>query len=725
MAITVKNNSFYLETDNSSYVFCIEEGFPVHLYYGSKIDRSDLTYLIDRQIYSFYTQKSDLSLQPSSVLSEYSGFNTGDYRTCSVSIDSEIGLGCRLLYSGYEIRSGAPTTEGLPHSRSEDCETLVLRLCDKAKKLSVYLYYAVFEKENVIARHAEIVNDGKTPILLKKAASAQVDFLLGENGFDMVYLSGTVNDEFGIERHKVVAGIHKTASTKGFTSHERNPFFCVCDSEATEETGDAYGFNLLYSGCFSDEIELDGLGKVRFVTGINSDNFEWKLGSLERFVTPQAILTYSDNGIGGVSRNFHNHIRNHIVPPSFAFSPRPIVINTWEAFDAAVTESDVLRLADFAKKTNIDTVVLDDGWFRDDNKSGLGEWKEDKTKFPSGIAGLAEKVREKGLKFGLWIEPEMASTNGELARSKPEWLLGCGDENYEWRYQMVLDFANPEVVDYVYRLMSGILHRVKPDYVKWDANRYISEAGSRVVGTHGEIWHRYMLGVYSLLEKLTSEFDSVLFESCSGGGGRVDAGMMFYTPQIWISDNTSPLRRNKIQTGASLAYPPSIMSSHFTAARNVDPRFRYLVASFGAYGYEFDITKLDEKQCAEIVEFNAKYRKEEKFVLEGDLYRLRSNPYFQTDVQVLPDKSAALVRFLLFDIVQGREFAHVRLRGLDPNATYKNSCNNLLIRGDVLMKAGFLISDLNCVHPTNSGRELFFNEAKTSGGGMKILFEKV
>ncbi len=725
MAITVKDNSFYLETDDTSYVFCVDDGFPVHLYYGKRVGTGDLTYLIDRQIYSFFPQKNDDSFQLSSVALEYSGFNTGDYRIPAIKCECETGIGCRLFYAGYEIRQGAPEPKGLPRVRGEDAETLVIKLRDEEKRVSVELFYAVFEKENVIARHAEIINDGVSDVKLDKAASVQLDFLPSEQRFDAVYFSGAVNDEFKVERRELAAGIFKIGSTKGFTSHAANPFFCLADKFASEDSGDAYAFNLLYSGGFSCEVELDELRKTRFVAGINPETFDWLLAGGERFVTPQAILTYSSEGIGGISRNFHNVIRNRIMPGRFAFASRPIVVNTWEAFNVNVDEKKVLALADYAKKMNIDTVVLDDGWFRSDNKSGLGEWKEDKAKFPSGIAALAEKVREKGLNFGLWIEPEMVSDGCLLMRERPEWVLRNGNEIYEWRYQHVLDFANPEVTDYVYNLMFGIITRVKPSYVKWDANRYLSCVGSRVARIQGETWHRYVLGVYSLLRRLTEAFPNVLFESCAGGGGRVDAGMLFYTPQIWISDCTRPSSRNAIQSGASLAYPPSAISSHFTEAGKFGAGFRYLVASFGAYGYEFDVTKVNNEQAERIAEFGKKYREEEKFVLRGDLYRLTTNRIYQADMQVLPDKSAALVRFLLLNVVQGKELAYVRLCGLDPNAYYKNSLNDLVIRGDSLMNAGIFISDLNCVHPTNSGRQLFFNEYKEIGGGVKILFEKV
>lgn len=723
MAITVKDNSFYLETENTSYIFCIEDGFPVHLYYGERIGCVNIDYLIDRQIYSFFPQKKDDVLQSSAITLEYSGFNTGDYRTCAIKTERADGVGCRLFYSGYEIVSGAAAPEGLPHGRGDDCKTLVIRLSDEEKQISVRLFYTVFEKENVIARRAEIFNDG-SDLILKKAASMLVDFLPCADGYDTIYFSGAVGNEFCVERHRLSAGIKKTGSVKGLTSHACNPFFCLCDCSADEEKGNVYGFNLLYSGDFSCEAELDETGKVRFVTGINPETFEWELRTGERFVTPQAILTYSGVGIGGMSRNFHKFLRERVISRKFAFSSRPIVINTWEAFGVDVNESDVLKLADCASETGIDTIVLDDGWFRNDNKSGLGEWKEDKTKFPSGVAELAEKIRAKGLKFGLWIEPEMVSEGCRLALEKPEWILNNGNTGYEWRYQFSLDFANPEVVDYVYGIMKDIIGRIKPDYVKWDANRYLSESGSKSSRIPGETNHRYMLGVYLLLGRLTTDYLDVMFESCSGGGGRVDAGMMFYTPQIWISDNTYPFVRNSIQTGASLAYPPSSMSSHFTNSGDSPAGFRYFVASFASYGYEFDITKLDKVGTAEIACFSQKYRSEEKFVLNGDLYRLAKTPLYQADMQVLPDKSAALVRFLQLGILQGKEFAYIKLRGLDPDAYYKNSCNDLVIRGDVLMKAGFFVSDLNCKHSTNNGRQLFFNEYKSVGGGVKILFEK-
>lgn len=726
MAIFVADKTFYLETLRTSYIFCIQDGFPVHLYYGARIERCDLTHLIDRQIYSFCPMEDDNKPQLDSVALEYSGGNTGDFRICGINIRDGYGrVGCRLQYAEHAVTDGVSVPESLPYSRAYGrCNTLTVTLRDQAKKLTVRLIYTVFEDSDVIARHTEIVNFGRECYLLK-AASFLLDFLPRAEPFDLIEVYGTIGHEFSLSRSRLTQGMRSFGSNKGFTSHTSNPFFCLTDYNADEDKGEAYGFNLLYSGNFLCEVQFNEIGKTRIVSGVNAETFEWHLGRGESFTTPQAVLTYSASGIGQVSRNFHDHIRKGILPERFAYKPRPIVVNTWETCGVNVDEEKVLRLARRAKELGIDTVVLDDGWFRNDNRSGLGEWETDRKKFPSGLGQLSDTLHGMGLRFGLWIEPEMVSKDGLLMREHPDWIVGNGDTPYSWRYQYVLDFANPEIVDYIGDKMEHILREARPDFVKWDANRYVSESGSNFVKVQGEVPHRLILGLYRLLERLTNAFPEILFESCSGGGGRFDLGMLYYTPQIWLSDNTNPFYRKDIQRGVSFGYPPSSVSCHVTATGAASLGFRYLVSSFGTYGYEFDICALSECDAREVAAMNRRYRDEQTFVLEGDLYRLADERTYQAYEYVLPDKSEALLTFLLLEVRQGQEFIHLRLAGLDPKAKYRNTANRLVFTGETLMKAGFLISDLNVVHQTNEGRQLFFNELKESGGGVKIRFIRI
>lgn len=429
-----------------------------------------------------------------------------------------------------------------------------------------------------------------------------------------------------------------------------------------------------------------------------------------------------------MSRNFHDHIRCSILPPQFAVLPRPVAVNTWEAYHFDVDESKLLLLADKAVALGIDTVVLDDGWFRRNDREKLGDWTADPERFPHGLSYAASEVHKRGLRFGLWFEPEMVSEDSELYRSHPDWIIGNGDKPYLSRNQLVLDFSRPEAVDYIFARMDSILAETQADFIKWDANRYLSETGSAYTGVQGEVMHRRTLGLYSLLARLSAKYPHVLIESCAGGGGRFDAGMLFYTPQIWLSDNTNPLSRKDMQWGISLAYPPSTVSCHVTDGKwldgfDTDIVFRYMVASFGTYGYEFDLLGLEEDTCGKIRRFNEMYRETEDLVLQGDLYRLYDGPYWQAYMQVSKDKRRARLTFLLIRARMGMEYVHIRLDGLDTNKTYINDRNNLRLSGDALMKAGILISDLNCPHETNAGKELFFNEVKQSGGGMQIVFE--
>lgn len=726
MAVFCENNNFYLTTNDTAYVITVCEGIPVHLYYGEKIPKDDLTHLIDRQLYDYCPSVKIADYRRGSATLEFSGANTGDYRPCGINVKNSKGFfGCRLSYVNYRIIKGCAKINGLPYSRGKNCDTLCLILRDSEKQITVKLYYGVFEKSNVIARHTEIINEGEN-VVLTKAASSSLDFVKELKDRDLIQYSGSVNAEFTkIERKRLLAGDYSSASRAGFTTHAVNPFFAICDSNATEDYGEAYGFNLLYSGNFLNEIEVDFSGGIRVVSGINPETFEWTLHKGSSFVTPQAILTYSAKGLNKLSQNFHNHIREHVVPAAFKKAVRPIVLNTWEFSGVEVSEALIEECADKAKEFGIDTVVLDDGWFREDLSSGLGDWKVDKSRFPGGLASVAEKVRKRGLGFGIWIEPEMISVNSDLITNHPEYLMENGNEKFLWRDQYVLDLANPEVVEYLKGVFAEVLDDVNPDYVKWDANRYLSEVGSRAVKRQGEVFHRYMLGVYELCDFLTSRYPNALFESCSGGGGRFDLGMLFYTSQIWLSDMTDPSKRALMQYNASLAYPPSVMSCHVSAAGNYSLAYRYLVSSFGVYGYECDLSKFSENDRLAVLDMNREYKEIADMIITGDFYRIIRNEYYEAYMHVAKDKSTAVLTFLSLKKEAGIEQAYIRLKGLEPAAEYENSANDCVFSGKTLTSAGILISDLNCSHITNQGIDLFFNQYRGSNDGVQIVFRKI
>lgn len=726
MSIFCKNNSFYLMTNDTAYVLTICEGMPVHVYYGKKIPFDDLTYLIDRQLYDFSPSAKIADCRCGSVTLEFSGANTSDYRSCGVNIKDSKGFwGCRLSYINYKIVKGYPQIKGLPYSHGKNCDTLCLVLCDSEKSLFVKLYYTVFEKSNVIARYTEIINNGSS-IVLTKASSFLLDFIKQIKERDLIQYSGSVNAEFcRIERKTLSAGQYSICSRAGVTSHAVNPFFAICDKGTTEDYGEAYGFNLIYSGNFLNEIDVDFSGGIRIVAGINPQTFEWALKKGESFVTPQAILTYSAKGLNSLSHNFHNHIREHLVPSAFKNMRRPIVLNTWEFCGTNVNDELIVQYADTAKATGVEMLVIDDGWFRKDLSSGLGDWHVDKKRFPGGLAATAEKVRSRGLAFGIWIEPEMVSVDSDLIKNHPEYLLDNGNKKFIWRDQYVLDLANPEVVDYLKKVFADILDEVNPDYIKWDANRYLSEVGSSVIKNQGEVSHRYILGLYELFDFVKNRYSKALIESCSGGGGRFDLGMLFYSSQIWLSDITDPLKRCVMQYNASLAYPPSVISCHISGSGNYPIEFRYLVSSFGAFGYECDLSSYSEKEKQTVIELNGTYIEIADVIISGDFYRITCNDYYEAYMHVSKDKSIAVLTFLCLKKEAGIEQAYLRLKGLDSKAEYRNSVNDNIYSGQTLTCAGILISDLNCEHITNKGLDLFFNKYRGINDGVQIVFKKI
>ncbi len=711
---------FRLDTKNTTYAFCITNlGLVEHLYYGKKVGVCDLTYLSNRQIYTFAPniQGQGREFTESTLLFELSSGNASDFRDGSVWIENGDGtLGNRFVYDSYEIHEGRTPVEGLPYSRAdENTQTLVLHLLDEEKRVAADIYYVVFPNEDVIARRVEIINLGKAPLRILKAYSLQVEF--PRSDFDMIETGGMYGFEFGaVHRNPLRKGIQGSKSLVGSTSHHVNPFMILCDKNTSEDVGEAYGFNLLFSGSFSNQIEVDRLENTRLLSGVNPDGFGYTLQAGEKFITPEGIHTYSDKGVGQISRNFHDHVRNHIVPEQFAYAKRPIVVNTWEGSGMDVSEQSVLALASCAQEVGADTVVLDDGWFRGGITEGLGDFTLDRAKFPNGLKYVADKIREMGLRFGIWFEPECVVENSEHFKTNPNCALRTRETLTYCREQLVLDFTNDEIVEYMFGRMIALLDEVKPEYLKWDYNRYIHEAGNKNTPS-GELWYRQTLGVYKLLQKIRDRYPDMLIEGCAGGGGRFDLGILFYCPQIWASDNTDPLGRSYIQNGASYGYPNSAISCHFThglGAGGVDSRaeFRYLSACFGPYGYELDITKLSKEERGELREYTERYKEIADLVLEGDFYRVIDvmGDMYSAYMQVSKDKSKALLTFLQLYTKPFYENILVRLKGLDENATYREESTGATYSGSALMYAGLRLPNLFKIG---------------NGGGMQILFKKV
>ena len=715
-----KKKIFKLDTDNSSYVFCISDyGFLEHLYYGEKISDVDIKSVANRQIYTFADMENaqDRRFVASTFLHEYGVSRDGDVRTPACEI---YGGTCskKLHYASHKIYKGKNALENMPSSRENpDVETLEISLLNFDETLEFKLFYSVYGAENVICRHTEIINRSDSDITLSKASSMILDF--AESNFSLLTLDGMyLCEKSKVSVRKLQKGTQGIFSLAGTSSHHANPFFALLGENTTENAGVAYGFNLVYSSNFKNEIEVDRIGNTRVVMGINDTGFLWKLKPEERFETPEAIMTYSCEGVGGMSRNFHNHVRNNIVEPKYSGSSRPIVINTWEGAHFNVDEQTVLDFAKKGKSCGVDTVVLDDGWFRNNDTYGLGDWKTVKEKFPS-IKNLSEKVHGLGMKFGIWIEPEMVNVGSDLYQKNGKIIATTEPNPLVYRNQFVIDLTNDENVNDVVEKIVREFDGAEIDYIKWDCNKYMSDASSFST-CEGEVFHRQMLGVYKMFEKIKRAFPNALLENCAGGGGRFDLGMLYYAPQIWASDNTDPYERLYIQYGTSVAYPPSSISCHFTEGVCTSGRpsrydFRYGVASFGPFGYELNLNKYDEKDFERFNEYSKTYRAREKFVLNADLYRIMSpeSDTFCAYMQVLKDKSEALLSFFEINTRGFTETMILHLFGLADDKTYRNEQTGEVLSGKAWKNVGVRMNDL------------FDDETGKGGGVRQILFVEV
>lgn len=699
-----ENKIFHLQTKTTSYVFCVSEHDAVeHLYYGKKIPLDNVKYIGNRQIYGHVAHESrtDRGFCASVQGFEIAPFNAGDIRTPSVVYEYENNAdACRLRYRSHHIFKGRKPLQGLPYSREgENTETLEVVLSDDENSVEFTLTYCVYTDEDVIARSQTMKNIGGGKLVVRKFASMCLDFYGMD--FDAITLEGMyLYERAQVSRAALKRGVFKNNSLTGTSSHIRNPFLALCSHNADEDIGEAYGFNLLYSSNFAEEVSVSFLGDTRLTVGLDDTGFAWTLRQGETLSSPEVIMTYSDQGLGGMSRNFHDHVRNHIIEREFVFAPRPIVINSWEASYFTVTEEKVLSLAEHALDCGIDTVVLDDGWFRPNDTIGLGDWRTNKESFPMGIKGLCDKIHTLGLKFGIWLEPEMVNENSEYYKQHPDCILSTSKLPFISRSQFLLDLTRDEVVQDIANRIIEELKDADLDYIKWDFNRYATEASSFVT-PQGEVYHRQMLGAYKLLSLIKAQFPHVLFETCSGGGGRFDLGMLYYSPQIWTSDNTDPYARSYIQYGSSYAYPVSTLSCHFTEGDCTTGRvsthdFRYHVAAFGSYGYELDLSKYGAEDKATFKAYSEMYRRDEDLNLRGDLYRLISpeSDQFCAYIKVSKDKKKAQLTFLELNATGFVESTTLRLKGLDPEKKYKNEDTGAVLYGATLMNVGIRIGDL-------------------------------
>ena len=638
--ITVKGDKtplFILDTGHTTYAMkVLDTGHIEHLYYGRKIHMDDADGLTEQHEFApgttsvYSPENGNFSLEDMRL--EMSSYGKGDVREAFIEvINSDGSLTSDFLFESFTESTGRDGgTEGLPSSYGEDAEVLTVTLADKENSLKLELIYSVYSDADVITRTAKLINGGDGDIRIRKIMSCQIDFDPGNYVFST--FTGAWSREMKRTDMSVSSARLVNSSFTGNSSNGANPFVMLSKRGATEDYGDVYGFNLVYSGNHYESVEKSPFGKVRFLSGINPTSFEWKLSKGESFLTPEAVMTYSSMGYNGMSGQMHDFVSKHILRGPWKDRLRPVLLNSWEASYFKISEGKLLRLARKAKSVGIELFVMDDGWFgeRNDDTSSLGDWYPNKKKLPHGVKGICDKVRKLGLEFGIWVEPEMVNRNSELYRAHPDWALEIpGKAHSEGRNQMVLDLANSEVQDYLINAMSDVFSSADISYVKWDMNRNFSDIFSRALPTdrQGEVCHRYMLGLYRVMRELTNKFPNILFEGCASGGNRFDLGILSFFPQIWASDDTDALCRSEIQTGYSYGYPMSTVTAHVSdcpnhqTLRRTPIETRFNVASFGVLGYECNLCDMSKDDIESVRAQIAMYKQWREVMQFGRFYR--------------------------------------------------------------------------------------------------------
>jgi len=714
MAINYEKNikTFHLKTRRTSYILkVLESNHLSHLYWGKKINTNNLDYLIEENLWgSFLTNTDNIgTFQLEANMQEYPGYGSTDLRSPAIELQFEDGSTTTdLRYDGYKIYKGKPFLKGLPSTyveNDEEAETLEIYLKDELKNIKVILIYNVFEDFDAITKSVKIINESEEDVNILRVLSANVDFK--EDDFDFIHLSGAWARERHIVRTNLRSGIQSIESRRGASSHAQNPFMALARKGSNEQNGDVYGFSLVYSGNFLAGVEVDMYSKARAQIGINPFDFKWLLEKGEEFQTPEAVLVYSPNGLTGMSHIYNNLYGKRLCRGKYRDKVRPILINNWEATYFDFNETNIKGIAKEASDLGIELFVLDDGWFgkRDDDTTSLGDWFVNEEKIKGGLGKLSKEINDMGLQFGLWFEPEMVSPSSELYRNHPDWCIHVqGRTRSTAREQLILDLSREEVCDYIIKSVSDVLENASISYVKWDMNRNMSEIGSLGLPPkrQRETAHRYMLGLYRILEEITTRFPEVLFESCSGGGGRFDAGMLYYMPQTWTSDDTDAIERLKIQFGTSLVYPSVSMGCHVSAVPNhqvdrITPiETRGVVAMAGNFGYELDITKLTEEEKDEIKDQVKLYKEIRETIQFGDTFRLLS-PFESNEVawmNISKDKCEIVVSYVKQYAEPNKWNKPLKLIGLEDDAKYNIVDEDIVLGGDELMNIGLMIPKL-------------------------------
>ena len=701
---------FKLDTADISYVIGLADTEKLigHVYFGKHISDTDVTEYM--RIYENPKMPSvndrDRGCFLDTFPMEYPGNNVGDFRESAIQIRDDQGhTAVHLVYKAHRILEGKPGLTGLPATfgGKETCMTLELDAYDPYQGLEVTLRYSIFEGLAVVARSVEVKNTGTVPFALTKVMSANID--MDQSDYRMLTLHGSWARERHMDYRPLGYGKTSVGSCRGESSHQEHPFLALVSEKADQEQGEVYGFHFVYSGNFLAQAELNQFGSLRVQMGIHPNNFEFRMDPGMSFTAPEVILVYSDHGLGKMTRTFHDLYRNHLIRSPYKDRKRPILINNWEATYFQFDTEKLLAIAREAKKSGIEMLVMDDGWFgrRNDDNTSLGDWWVNTEKLRGGLKLLVDQVNEIGLKFGIWFEPEMISPDSDLYRAHPDWAIGIpGRVPCRLRNQFVLDITRPEVREYVYHCVAETLRSANIEYVKWDMNRQLTDLHSFELSAdrQGELSHRYVLAVYELQERLLQEFPNLLLENCSGGGARFDPGMLYYSPQIWCSDDTDAIERLSIQEGTALIYPLSTMGAHVsdcpnhTVGRNTPFRTRGYVALAGTFGYELDITKIPKEDRALIPEQVAMYHKYNDLVRNGDYYRyasFRENHIFDCYGVIAKDKSEALITYVQVMNEANTHSRRIKICGLDPKVRYQDMESGKVYYGDTLMHAGLLI----------------------------------
>ena len=702
-----KDRIFTLQTKNTTYQMQVDRyGFLLHLYYGKKTDTC-MDYLLTYYDRGFsgnpYDAGEDRTYSMDTLPQEFPCYGNGDFRSTAFAVENTDGsMSCDLRYKSHKIFDGKYNLEGLPavYASEEEAQTLEILMEDPVTGVKVVLLYGVLPAQDIITRSVSVKNESSGKIYLNKIESASLDFLYGD--YELLTFYGRHAMERNVQRVPVVHGTQKIGSVRGTSSHQYNPMMILAEKETTEDKGNCYAMSFVYSGCFQGEVLKDQLNQTRMMLGLQEEAFRYPLETGEMFQAPEVILSYSSEGMNRLSQNLHHCIRQHICRGKYKEEIRPILINSWEAAYFDFTGDTIYELAKAAKEVNIDMLVMDDGWFgkRDDDNSGLGDWFVNEKKLGGTLGNLIKRINDLGVKFGIWIEPEMVSEDSDLYRKHPDWALTVPGRNpVRSRNQLVLDFSRKEVVDEIYDQICKVLDQGNIEYVKWDMNRSLMDVYSSVTRDQGRVLHDYVLGLYDFLERLVQRYPNLLIEGCSGGGGRFDAGMMYYTPQIWCSDNTDAIDRLRIQYGTSFGYPVSVVGSHVSAVpnhqtgRKTPLHTRGVVAMSGTFGYELNLMKLSEEEKQEIREQIAEYKSYAPIIQNGLYYRLSDSTteeicaweFVHTDEK---EQSKVLLNVVMQVIHGNMTVNYVKLQGLEETAVYREEKSGKRYTGAALMYGG-------------------------------------